>query len=124
MQPARLQLAERGDEHQELAGGLEVELIVGGEPLQVRDADLGDRHVDQLDAVAQHEREQQVERSPVGIEVELEGKGRRRGDRHPITVAPGADGVDGSGHVGGCGVGGGHAHTRRETLRERGSTRT
>ena len=35
------------------------------------------------DAVAQHEREQQIERPPVGIEVKLEGKGRRRGEPAP-----------------------------------------
>ena len=41
-------------------------------PLEVGDDDLGDRHLDQLDLVAQDEREQQVERPLEHVEIEIE----------------------------------------------------
>ena len=71
-QPAGLDLAERGDEQQELGDRLEVELLGLGEPLDVGEHDGRDRHLDELDLLAQHEREQEVERPRVGVEVELE----------------------------------------------------
>ena len=67
---AGLQLEERGDEHEELAAGLEVELVALGEPLDERRDDVGDGHVGQLELLAEDQGQEQVERALKGIKVE------------------------------------------------------
>ena len=69
---ARLQLEQRGDEHEELAARLEVELLPLGEPLEEGEHDPGHVDLAQLELVLQDERQQQVERALEGVEVELE----------------------------------------------------
>ena len=88
-QPASLDLAQGGDEQQELRHGLEIELLDLGESLDVLDHDLGDGHLDEVDLLAQHEREQQVEGACVRVEVELELEDGRAA--HPAIVAAAAD---------------------------------
>ena len=79
-QPARLQLEQRGDQHQELAAGVEVELLPLGEPLDERDHDLRQVDLGERQLLPQDERQQQVERPLERIEVEVEpaDQGRRR----------------------------------------------
>ena len=67
---AGLQLEQRRDEHEELAAGLEVELVALGEPLDERGDDLGDGHVGQLELLPEDQRQEQVERALKGIKVE------------------------------------------------------
>ena len=69
---ARLQLEERGDQDQELAAGVQVELALLGEMLDERDHDLGEIDLLQRQLLAQDEREQQVERPLERVEVELQ----------------------------------------------------
>src|SRR4029079_6270752 len=71
-EPAGLQLEERGDEDEELAAGLEVELVPLEEVLDEGEDDP--RHVDlsQIQLVLQDERQQPVERPFERVEVELE----------------------------------------------------
>jgi hypothetical protein len=71
-EPARLQLEQRGDEDEELAAGVEVELLARGEPLDEGDDDAGDVHVRKVELVAEDERQQQVERALERVEVEIE----------------------------------------------------
>ena len=79
-----LDLEQRGHQHQELAGRLEVELALVVRPADVGDHDLCDRNVGQLDLLAQHQREQQVEWSVEDVEVELEiGEDHSRHSRRP-----------------------------------------
>ena len=77
---ARLQLEQRGDQDEELAAGVEVELAALGEMLDERDHDLGEVDLAQRQLVAQDEREQQVERPLERVEVQLE---LADGDGHP-----------------------------------------
>ena len=88
-QPARLDLAERRDEQQELGDGLEVELLGLGEALDVLEHDRRDRHLDELDLLAQDQCEQQVERPRVRVEVELELEDGRAA--HLLIVASRSD---------------------------------
>ena len=77
----RLELQQGGDEHEELGGHLEVELAAGLEVVEVADDDVGQLDLEQVDLLAQDERQQQVERPAEDLEVELElgdGRGRRR----------------------------------------------
>ena len=60
---ARLQLEQRGDEDEELPARVEVELLALGEPLDERDDDPGDVDLREVELVAQHERQEQVERA-------------------------------------------------------------
>ena len=71
-QPARLQLEQRGDEHEELAAGVEVELLALREPLDEREHDPGDVDLASVQLLAQDEGQQQVERALERVEVELE----------------------------------------------------
>ena len=69
---ARLQLAERRDEHEELRERLEIDLVGALELREVGQHDVDDRHLDELELLAQDEREQQVERPRERVEVEVE----------------------------------------------------
>ena len=69
---ARLQLEQRRDEHEELAAGLEVELVARGQPLDERDDDRGDVDLARLELLLQEQRQEQVERALERVEVQLE----------------------------------------------------
>ena len=69
---AGLQLEQRRDEDEELAAGLEVELVAGGEPLDEGDHDRGDVDLRGLELLPEDEREQQVEGTLERVEVQLE----------------------------------------------------
>ena len=71
-EPARLQLQQRRDEHEELAARLEVELVPLGEPLDEREHDPGHVDLGEVELLLQHERQEQVERALEGVEVQLE----------------------------------------------------
>src|SRR6202023_3059039 len=83
---ARLELEQRGDQHDELGRCLEVELAAALEVIEVGEHDFGELQLEQVDLFAKDQREQQVERTAEHVEVELE-----RGERHPITVPSGPD---------------------------------
>ena len=71
-QRARLQLEQRRDQHEELAAGLEIELVPLGEPLDEGDHDRGHVDVGRLELLPQEERQQQVEGTLERVEVQLE----------------------------------------------------
>ncbi len=75
-QQARFELAESRHEHEELGERLEIDLVGGLELLEVGEHDGDDRHLDELELIAQHEREQQVERPRERVEVEVELENR------------------------------------------------
>ena len=75
---ARLQLEQRRDQHEELGGGLEVELAGPLEVLDVGEHHLGEVDLEQVDLLPQHQRQEQVERPVEDLEVEVE---RRQGHR-------------------------------------------
>ena len=86
----RLELEQRGDQHQELRRGLEVQLLAGLQVVQVGDDDVGQLDLEQVHVLAQDQREQQVERPREDVEVQLQsvhrgghvrGQARRRGRR-------------------------------------------
>ena len=91
----RLQLEQRGDQHDELGRGLEVELAARFEVVEVGQHDLGQLQLEQVDLFAQHERQQQVERAAEDLEVQLErgqahgctGRTARSLGAHPRTVS-------------------------------------
>ncbi len=68
----RLELQQRRDQHQELGRGLEVERVLGLEVVQVGDDDLREVHLEQVELLAQDQREQQVEGACEDVEVQLE----------------------------------------------------
>ena len=90
---ARLQLQQRRDEHEELGRDLEVELPAGLQEVQVGDHDVGQLDLEQVDLLAQDERQQEVERPGEDLQVQLErshghganGSGRAR--RHPTAAS-------------------------------------
>ncbi len=86
---ARLELAQCGDQQDELGERLEVD--VGGlvHAVEVRQDDGDDRHLDELELLAQHERQQEVERAREGVEVEVE---LENGSVHASIVATSPDG--------------------------------
>ena len=67
---ARLQLEQGGDQDEELAAGLEIELIAVGEPLDERDHYCGDVDLGRLELLLEDERQEQVERPLEGVEVQ------------------------------------------------------
>ncbi len=77
----RLELEQRGDEHEELGRDLEVELAAALEVVEVGEHDVGELHLEQVDLLAQDERQQEVERTREDLEVELE-----RGDGHRVQA--------------------------------------
>jgi hypothetical protein len=66
---ARLQLEQCGDEDEELAARLEVELVAFREPFEEGDDDPREVDVPQVELLLEDEREQQVERTLEGVEV-------------------------------------------------------
>ena len=89
MQP-RLELQQRGDQHQELGRGLEIELAARLEVVEVGEDDVGELDLEQVDLLAQDQRQQQVERAREDLEVELE-----LGRRSSVTAARLPGGADG-----------------------------
>ena len=78
---ARLQLEQRADQDQELAARVEVELALLGEALDERDDDRREIDLAERQLLAEHEREQEVERPLERVQVQLEladGDGHRR----------------------------------------------
>ena len=69
---ARLQLQQRGDQHEELGRGLEVQLVARLQMVQVGEHDLGQLDLEQVQLVAQDQRQQQVERPGEDVEVQLQ----------------------------------------------------
>ncbi len=57
-QQPRLQLEQRRDQHEELRGGLELELAAAFEMVDVGDHDLGEVDLEQVDLLAQDQRQQ------------------------------------------------------------------
>ena len=95
----RLELEQRGDEDEELGRDLEVELAARLEVIEVADDDVGQLDLEQVDLLAENEREQQVERAAEDLEVQLElgdGHGRHGNERpgrqggFPYRLATGA----------------------------------
>src|ERR1700722_9936016 len=69
---ARLQLEQRRDQDQELGRRVEVELPATLEMVDVGDHDLRQVHLEQVDLLAEDQRQQQVERTGEHVQVELE----------------------------------------------------
>ena len=93
---ARLQLEQRRDEDEELAAGVEIELVALGEALDEGDDDPGHVDLGRLDRVLEQERQEKVERALEGIEVQLE---IADGTGHGRTLAPGSDAALRHGHL-------------------------
>ena len=81
---ARLQLAQRRDEHEELRERLEIDLLGALQLREVGQHDVDDRHLDELELLAQDEGEQEVERPRERVEVEVE---LENGSVHTCIVA-------------------------------------
>src|SRR5262249_4956261 len=71
-EPARLQLEQRRDQHEELAARLEVELAALGQALDEGDDDPRDVDLGEVELLPQHERQEQVEGALERVEVQLE----------------------------------------------------
>ena len=69
---ARLQLQQRRDQHQELRRRLEVQLPLRLQVVDVGEHDVGEVHLEQIELLAQDQRQQQVEGAGEDVEVELE----------------------------------------------------
>ena len=85
---ARLQLAERGDEHEELRERLEIDLLGALQLREIGQHDVDDRHLDELELLAQDEGEQEIERPRERVEVEVE---LENGSVHTCIVATSPD---------------------------------
>ena len=68
----RLQLEQGRDQHEELGGGLEIELAGALEVLDVGEHDLGQVDLEQVDLLPQDQRQQQVEGTVEDLEIEVE----------------------------------------------------
>ena len=68
----RLELEQRGDEDQELGGRLQVQLALGLEVVEVGEHDVGEIDLQQVELLAQDERQQEVEGPGEDVEVQLE----------------------------------------------------
>ena len=102
---ARLQLEQRRDQDEELAAGLEIELVALGKPLDEGDHDRGHVDVGRLELLLQQQRQEQVERALERVEVQLElahdhhaarasgGVGRGRAGRPSSASARRASGL-------------------------------
>ena len=92
----RLELEQRRDQDEELAAGVEIELVALGESLDERDDDPGHVDLRRLDRVLEQERQEEVERPLEGIEVQLE---IADGTGHGRTLAPRSDAALRHGHL-------------------------
>ena len=75
--PSRLQLEQPGEQDEELAARVEVELIAFSEPLDERHHDAGHVDLGRVELLLQQQRQEQVERTLEGIEVQVEVVYRR-----------------------------------------------
>src|SRR5206468_8292912 len=82
----RLELEQGGDQHDELRRHLEIELAAGLEVVEVGQDDVGEIDLEQVDLLAQDQRQEQVEGTGEDVQVELE-----LGEAHGETLAPGPD---------------------------------
>ena len=90
---ARLQLEQRGDQDQELAARVQVELAFLGEVLDERDDDRREVDLGERDLLPEDERQQQVERAFEGVEVQLElADGHRHGPEGIAAIGRGRAG--------------------------------
>ena len=71
-QQTRLQLEQSGDQHEELGRRLEVQLALLLQVLDIGDHDLAELDLGEVDALAQHDRHQQVEGTREDVELEVE----------------------------------------------------
>ena len=94
---ARLELAQRRDEHEELRERLEIDLLGALQLREVGQHDVDDRHLDELELLAQDEGEQQVERPRERVEVEVE---LENGSVHTRIVATTPDACGYGRHLG------------------------
>ena len=69
---ARLELEQRRDQHQELRRGLQVELVARLEVIQVGQHHVGQLDLEQVELLAQDQRQQQVERAREDVEIQLQ----------------------------------------------------
>ena len=74
----RLDLEQRGDEHEELAASVEVDPVARGQVLDEGDHDRRDVDLRGLELLLEDERQEEVERPLERIEVQLEIANRRR----------------------------------------------
>src|SRR4029450_3830650 len=75
---AGLDLQQRGDQDQELAARIEVDLVARREVLDERDDDVRDVDLGRLELLLEDEGEEEVERALERVEVQLEVANRRR----------------------------------------------
>src|ERR687893_389495 len=87
----RLELEQRRDEDEELRRRLEVELVAGLEVVEVGEHDLAQLDLQQVELLAQDEREEQVERPREDVEVQLQAADQRRGHARRRVGARAAD---------------------------------
>ena len=71
-QASRLELEQRGDEHEELPACLQVELVPLRHALDEREHDRGDVDVARLELLSEQERQEEVERSLERVEFQLQ----------------------------------------------------
>ena len=76
-----LDLEQRGDQHEKLAAGLEIDLVTCRQVLDEGDDDLRDVDLGGLELILEDQRQEQVERSLERVEVQLEVANRRRHTR-------------------------------------------
>ena len=95
-QVARLELEQRGDQDEELAADVEVELVAFGEPLDECDDDPGHVDLGRLDRVLEEECQQKVERALERVEVQLEVAD---GTGHGVTLTSRSDAALRHGHL-------------------------
>jgi hypothetical protein len=89
----RLELQQGRDEDEELGRRLEVELAAALEEVEVAEHHVGQLDLEQVDLLAQDERQQQVERPGEDLQVELEvsdgnGATRDNGSEGPVGDPP------------------------------------
>ena len=88
-QRARLQLEQRRDEDEELAAGLEVELVTLGHALDEREDDRRDVDLARLELLLQEQREEEVEGAFEGVERRARAPGRASAARAEASRAAG-----------------------------------
>ncbi len=71
-EPARLQLEQRGHEHQELSARVEIDARALGELLDEGEDDVRHLHVAELELLFEDEREEEVEGPLEGVQVQVE----------------------------------------------------
>jgi hypothetical protein len=68
----RLELQQRGDQHQELGGGLQIELACPFHVLDIGEYDLGEGDLEQVDLLLEDQCQEEVEGTVEDLEVEVE----------------------------------------------------